>query len=205
MIRLFCILILLHVSASASAATVIYLHGKIIEDKGDNAVHPEYGTYQYGRIIAELKAAGHHVISEVRPANTNRTEYAKTIVHSIETLLSEGTPPNDIVVMGFSKGAQIAILVSQALANPEVRFVLQAVCGSWVAHYNQLQIYGNVLSMYETSDLAGSCNALFQKSPALACEIAISTGLRHGAFYKPIDEWLIPLRQWINHPNCHDS
>ena len=205
MTRLICTFLLLLFSSSTSAATVFYLHGKIIEDKGDNAVHPEYGIYQYGRIVSELQADGHHVISEVRPVNTNRTEYAKTIVHSIDTLLSEGMPPNDIVVMGFSKGAQIAILVSQALANPDVRFVLQAVCGSWVAHYDHLQIYGNVLSMYETSDLAGSCNALFQKSPASACEIAISTGLKHGAFYRPIDEWLIPLRQWISHPKCHNN
>ncbi|MDI4651961.1 MULTISPECIES: hypothetical protein [Pseudoalteromonas] len=28
-------------------------------------------------------------------------------------------------------------------------------------------------------------------------EISINTGLSHGAFYKPKDEWLLPIKKWL--------
>ncbi len=187
----------------SEAATVLYLHGKIIEDQGDNAVHPVYGTYEYGRIVAELRNEGHTVISDIRPADTDRAEYADFVVNEIESLIGRGTAPEDIVVIGFSKGAQIAILVSHKLANDDVRFVIQAVCGSWLAGNKALRLYGNVLSQYETSDRAGSCEELFERSPARTCEMPISTGLKHGAFYRPIDEWFLPQQRWIAEGLCN--
>ena len=202
---LFVSLFVLFSWANADAAVIFYLHGKIVEDKGDNAVHPHYGTYEYGNIVAALENEGHTVLSEIRPSGTDRIAYARTVVASIHSLLKQGVDPQELVVIGFSKGAQIAILVSQQLANNDVRFVIQAVCGSWLAQYEHLQLYGHILSQYETSDSAGSCNDLFERSKIKACELSISTGLQHGAFYHPIDEWFRPQQEWIADGTCPQS
>lgn len=200
--RIVVLTVLLVVATSGHAATVFYLHGKIVEDKGDHAVHPVYGTYEYSKIVARLENEGHSVVSEIRPAETNRLDYANRIVTDIKEMISEGTDPNDIVVIGFSKGAQIAILVSQQLARTDVRFVLQAVCGSWLDQFKDLRVYGHILSQYETSDAAGSCHMLFQRSSVSTCELPISTGLKHGAFYRPIDDWFVPQQRWISDGTC---
>ncbi len=196
------VLVLLLFGGSSHAATVFYLHGKIVEDHGDNAVHPRYGAYEYSKIVSALERAGHTVVSEVRVPGTDRGRYAAKVISSIKVLLRNGTPPQDIVVVGFSKGAQIAVLVSQQLANPDVRFVFQAVCGSWVSGQSELRVYGDILSLYESSDAAGSCEDLFQKSSASTCEISLSTGLEHGAFYRPIPAWLDPQQRWIEEGAC---
>lgn len=188
---------------SAQATTVFYLHGKIVEDKGDGAQHPKYGAYRYVGVLSTLKDAGYTVISEIRPAGTDRDAYAQSVVRDIKGAIASGTAPSDIVVIGFSKGAQIAMLVSQQLKMEDVRFVFQAVCGSWVARRSGLAVTGNILSMYEKSDGAGSCEALFVRSPVMqTCEIAFDTGLGHGLFYQPRDVWTGPLWNWIDSGIC---
>jgi len=204
MLRCTVFIILLSIGAMSQAATVFYLHGKIVEDKGDDAIHPIYGIYEYSKILSRLESAGHSVISEIRAAKTDRLVYADRIVKEIRTLIASGTAPRDIVVVGFSKGAQITILVSQRLARSDVRFVIQAVCGSWLSQNKDLRLYGEILSQYETSDGAGSCRNLFERSPASTCELPISTGLRHGAFYRPLDDWFVPQQEWIATGTCRN-
>lgn len=189
-------------SIGVHAETVFYLHGKIVEDHGDKAIHPQYGVYDYESILAKLRQDGHTVYSERRQPNTDRAAYSRNIISEIKALLDSGIEPQEIVVIGFSKGAQIAILVSQSLANAEVRFVFQAVCGSWVRHYKDLKVHGDILSLFEVSDSAGSCDELFRRSSPSTCEISIETGLKHGAFYRPIDAWLKPQRKWIQDGTC---
>ena len=205
MLRFVLLLVLSFGTAYGHCATLYYLHGKIVEDQGDNAVHPSYGTYQYGAILQGLKQDGHTVISEVRASGTDPKSYAKGLADAITKQIADGTPPADIVVIGFSKGAQIGILVSQMLARTDVRFVFQAVCGSWVAHYRELKVYGNILSLYETSDSAGSCASLFARSKPITCEVAITTGEKHGAFYRPHADWMNPLRAWIAREYCQSD
>src|SRR3546814_20839809 len=74
----------------------------------------------------------------------------------VESLIHRGVPPENIVVVGFSKGGDIAIHVSSFLRRPEVRFVLLAAC--WPRPGEpQLRLTRRVLSFYEKSDsLAGS-------------------------------------------------
>jgi len=162
----------------------------------------QYGMYEYEGILANLREDGHTVHSERRQPGTDRVAYSNKIVSDIRSLMDNGTDPREIVVIGFSKGAQIAILVSDSLAHSEVRYVLQAVCGSWVRYFENLKVYGDILSLYETSDSAGSCAELFHRSKSSTCEIPISTGLKHGAFYRPIDPWLQPQREWISNGYC---
>ncbi len=58
---------------------------------------------------------------------------------------------------------------------------------------------GAFLSVYETSDGALTCKKLQNRSPRLTSfkEISIATGLEHGAFYRPLAEWVAPVKQWI--------
>jgi hypothetical protein len=54
--------------------------------------------------------------------------------------------------------------------------------------------------MFETSDSVGSCQFFIDQSPQVTSfkEIAISTGQGHGAFYRPIPKWVIPVKAWLN-------
>jgi hypothetical protein len=60
--------------------------------------------------------------------------------------------------------------------------------------------HGRVLSIIEASNEYGlTCQPIAERSPrALAFkEIRLETGLAHGEFYLPRDEWLIPVLAWI--------
>ena len=189
-------------SSVSYGATVFYLHGKIVEDQGDLASHPAHGIYKYKDIVQNLRTAGHSVVSEVRPKGTSRGRYAQKVVDQINTLIEGGKGPEDIAVIGFSKGAQIAVLVSQTLRQEKVRFVIQAVCGNWIRNRPNLKLVGDVYSMYEKSDSALSCSALFHRSNIQACETALNTGLSHGLFFQPRDAWVKPMLRWIDTRTC---
>ena len=79
-------------------------------------------------------------------------------------MLIAGVPAGNITVVGASKGALIAILVSHLLKNEGVNFVILAICDpEMVAYFSEILIslYGNVLSIYdEGDDHAGSCQEL---------------------------------------------
>ena len=129
--------------------------------------------------------------------------YAKKVVSEINELLNPGVKPEDITVVGFSKGAMITVVISSLLKSDEINFVIMATCGEW---YDQddflkgLRLRGNVLSIYERSDLAGSCQSLVKRlpTPSSFIEIELNTGKEHGAFYLPRDEWIKPLVSWVN-------
>ncbi len=180
---------------------IIYLHGRIVELLGPRPTDPRFGLYDYPAVLEALASKGAVVISSQRASDTNVNEYAGIVVAQIEEALRNGVPPGNIVVVGFSKGGDIAVHVSSFLRRPEVRFVLLAAC--WPRPDEpQLRLTGRVLSVYETSDtLAGSsCDPLTQhaEKPHSFSEVAISTGKSHGAFYMPIDEWVNPVLVWIH-------
>ncbi|MGQ4583914.1 hypothetical protein [Lysobacter sp. F60174L2] len=180
---------------------LIYLHGRIVEDLGPRPTDPRFGLYDYAAILEALANRGATVISSQRKPNTNVNEYAGIVVAQVEELIRQGVPPKNIVVVGFSKGGDIAIHVSSFLRRPHVRFVLLAAC--WPRPREpQLRLTGRVLSIYETSDtLAGdSCEPLTQHSekPQSFTEMSISTGLSHGAFYTPAKDWMGPVLDWVH-------
>jgi hypothetical protein len=189
-------------STNASSKTyLIYLHGRIVENLGPRPTDSRFGLYDYPAILDALASKGATVISSQRKPNTNVNEYAGLVVSQIEEAIRSGVPPDHIVVVGFSKGGDIAIHVSSFLRRPQVRFVLLAAC--WPRPDEpQLRLTGRVLSVYETSDtLAGnSCAPLAQhpEKPQSFEEITISTGRSHGAFYTPMKEWVEPVLDWIH-------
>jgi hypothetical protein len=187
---------------------LFYLHGKIVEDQGLKAVSPEYGEYQYKEILKKLGSTGQVVISEQRPKDADPLEYAQITSGQVTSLLKAGVPPGNITVVGASKGAGIAIFVSNLLANEQINYVLLAICDPLTVDFlaqGGIALYGNVLSIYdETDSYAGSCENLFSASAGYGLEkyeeIVLHLGKGHGILYQPYDEWLLPTLEWAAKP-----
>jgi hypothetical protein len=191
------------VVADTSKKQVFYLHGAIIEKGDPKPIHPKYGLYDYPAIVSALSAYDFQLISEQRQPDTDYLLYANKLVSQINALISSGVRAGDITVIGFSKGAMIAVIASSMLESDNVNFAIMATCGDW---YDSdefligLRLYGNIFSIYEKSDLAGSCQSLANRLPVPSSftEIRIDTGKEHGAFFLPIEEWIGPIISWIN-------
>lgn len=178
---------------------VFYLHGKIVENQGAKAIDTVngYGAYLYSDILDSLKQGNNVVLSEVRAKNTDVATYAQKIKKQIDSILTLGVKPELITVIGASKGALIAMKVSTLAKNSALNFVLMAGCYG-DGKDSDLEMYGNILSIYESSDLAGSCDSYIKASKHVNHykELKLATGLRHGFLYKAIPEWIEPSLQW---------
>lgn len=182
------------------ARYLIYLHARIVEEKGPHPTDERFGTYEYQRILDTLAASGAEVIAEQRPQGTDFRAFGSHVADQVRRLLATGVPAERISVVGFSKGGAIAIVASALLRNPRVTFVLLAPCGDWVKGRDDVDVRGRILSIYEASDEMGtSCEPLFAQAsdPGKHREIRIATGAGHGAFYRPRPEWLAPLFRWV--------
>lgn len=182
------------------ARYLIYLHARIVEEKGRRPTDERFGTYEYPRILDTLAASGAEVISEQRPEGTDFRAFGAHVADQVRRLLAAGVPAERIAVVGFSKGGAIAIIASALLANPDVTFVFLAPCGDWVKGRDDVDVRGRILSIYEASDELGtSCEPLFAQAsdPGEHRELRISIGGGHGAFFRPRAEWLAPLLQWV--------
>lgn len=200
--RLFLFTVFLFFTAATAHAQkyLFYLHGKIVEDQGADAVETAqgFGAYEYRNILAAFRKESFTVLSEVRPRNTDPVAYAGKVVKQIDSLLRAGVQPGKITVIGASKGSVIAMHVSSLLKNKDVNFVFMAGCFS---DDDAVNFCGNILSIYEKSDGVGSCTAIKKRSANPVPhykEIELNTGLRHGFLYKPLAEWVKPAVKWAN-------
>ena len=182
---------------------IFYLHGRILEEQGLGATSEVFGHYDYEGIVQELGRRGHTVVSEIRSKNTDATNYAEKVAAEIRKRMADGIPASHITVVGASKGAAITVLVSNLLRNRQIKYVTLAICAEQTNDYfekNGVCVYGEVLSVYETSDeIAGSCESLFNRcSSELAAheEIVTNLGNGHGMVYKPYEEWVGPTLRW---------
>jgi hypothetical protein len=183
---------------------LFYLHGKLIEDQGIPAVSPDFGEYEYAAILQKLSGYGFIVISEQRSKDTDSAEYSVRVSKQVTALLEAGIPPQNITVVGASKGAGIAIFASHLIGNQDVNFVIMGICNpDTVDQFLQYEValYGNILSIYDSVDnLAGSCQKLFSFSEGKGLsrhnEIVLHVGTGHGILYKPLDEWIMPVVEW---------
>jgi hypothetical protein len=182
-----------------TARYLIYLHGAIIERAGVRPTHPEFGIYEYRRILEAFADRGFVVISEARGEGTDGMLYAATVADQVRALLAAGVPPERITVVGFSKGGGIAIAASSMLANNDLNFVFMAACNPWLDSRPEIVAWGRLLSLRESSDdFVGSCEGLFERSPSqhLHQEIVLDLGGGHGAFYRPQPEWVDRVSEW---------
>ena len=146
---------------------LFYIHGKIIETEGINAVSPEFGPYEFTEILDYFAEAGFNVIGEVSTAPPDPGLYADHIGEEIQYLLDQGVGSDQITVVGFSKGGGLTLQVSDLLMDPDLKYVLIGICGDWIDR--DLKLTGNVLSLYEESDPYGSsCQSLADRSNNLS-------------------------------------
>jgi hypothetical protein len=187
-------------SADASLRYVIYLHGRIIEEQGRRAVSPEYGAYELDAMLQALARPGIVVIGEVRPKDSDPQASAQKVAGNIRRLLAAGVPVDHITVVGASKGAVIAMLVSTALPDKPIGYVLMGNCNEWVPKNYHVDLHGEVLSIFDASDDVGhSCQPIFERSRRLGRrhEIQLATGLKHGYLYRALPAWIEPTLSWV--------
>lgn len=185
---------------SSQSRYVFYSHGYIVEGDNKTPEHPRWGVYDYPQILQELQLPDTFLISEHRAKNTDPFVHAKKLASQVKTLIDEGVAPENITLVGFSRGGFITAIASNYLKNKDLKFIIQAACTSGLAKRSEIKLFGHIRSIYETSDTVGSCHDVVQRDPQHISsfeEIAISTGKEHGAFYRPIDDWLIPTIKWF--------
>jgi metallo-beta-lactamase class B len=173
------------------ARYLFYLHGRILEVQGRNAVSPDFGTYQYDAILDAFATRGFEVVSEVRTSDVG-PEYAERIAARVRKLLDAGVPPSQVTVVGASKGGFLTAATSAALGNDGVSFVVLAGCGDSTLPLAP-RLRGRMLSVYDEKDrYTPSCRETFAKATALGAkkEIVLKLGLDHGLLYTPRKEWV---------------
>ena len=182
---------------------IFFLHNRFLEEHGLNESHPEFGRTEYNEILQEFEKSGFTVISEKRNGNVNAREYALEIVSQIDSLISNGTEPEKITIVGTSKGGYIAQYVSTFANNPKLNFVFVASFRNTdLEEIPEINYCGNILTIYETTDPFG-VSAIKRKENS-NCEIKhfkeleLNTGLGHGFLFKPLKEWIEPTIKWAN-------
>ncbi|TKB06879.1 alpha/beta hydrolase [Desulforhopalus sp. IMCC35007] len=182
-----------------SVQYLFYLHGLIVEVAGIRPKSEEHGYYEYQLILEELAKEGFVVISEAREKGTEVKGYAENIVSQIKKLMANKVPPENIIVVGASKGGIIAAYISSMLREQKIQYVFLAGLFEKCLVDNNLQLYGNVLSIHDSSDtLSITPDLYFQRSAGLGKfnKIVLNLNLGHGLIYQPYREWIDPIVEW---------
>jgi predicted esterase len=183
------------------ARYVFYLHGVGVEMYGSKASENWRGTAR------SLEGKGFVVIGEER-GNVNVPDYAKKISDQAKGLIAKGVPPENITVVGYSKGGLIALSVAAWTQEPRMNFVILAGCATEKqSDLRQRQLgaapryKGRMLSIFDAADKErGSCQALFDAAGAdvRGSERRIETRLGHEAFAKVSAVWFDPTVEFIS-------
>jgi hypothetical protein len=185
---------------NADEQYVFYSHGFIVEGTNPTPKNEKWGVYEFPSIKDALSDSEYNLIAYHRPKGTEPFSYAKLLANDVRKLLQNGVAAKHITILGFSRGAFITSISSHYLKETPVNTILLAGCGRIVSNkYSDIKVNGDFLSIYEKSDGASTCKKLKERSTALKSfkEIAIDTGKEHGAFYRPMPEWIVPVKRWI--------
>lgn len=178
---------------------LFFLHGKIVEKKGDPATSKKYGDYEYQKMLKTLSEAGFEVISEVRASGTDINDYSAKVADDVDALISSGVSAKNITISGFSKGGRMTLVVSSLIGNKNINYVVLAGCRSSDIENLDLSPTGRVLSIYDSyDDSFESCAEIFSAGGEglISKEIVLEIGDGHGVFYTPLEEWVLPLVSW---------
>lgn len=197
------LLLLLPLSGFARGETkyLFFLHNKFVELTALKEDHEEYGKMEYHEIVDAFKKEGFVVFSEIRAKDTDGDKYALKIKRQIDSLLKKGVKPSNITVVGTSKGGYICWKVSALMKNKQINYVLVGICSESLLNSNPNDnLYGNVLSIYERSDVLGQTCASFKKRAGDKIvhykEIELNTNRKHGFLYKALPDWISPSVKW---------
>ncbi len=182
---------------------IIYLHGAGIEKVGVARAEEDYRG-----IVNSLQERGFIVISEVRSSNTKPNEYGRKVAGQVKALITRGVSPENITVLGFSKGGMITLMAAAASDNPKVNYAVLAGCFRKGNEYYEMyennvapKMKGHILSMYDAADPNfGTCKDFFAAAgdKVVGKEIKFETGQGHGLFRKAVDQWMTPLTDWAS-------
>ncbi len=188
---------------AAGPRHAIYLHGRIIQEtQSARPQHPRFGHYELDEILEAFQGRGFEVIGEIRPKSASVGDSADRVVAQVRKLLESGVAAENVIVVGGSMGAAIAVLASTRLQQPDVRFGVLGACLS--ATVQALEASegkgpaGHVLSIREKSDdTSETCPPWDreERGPVVR-EIVLETGLAHGFLYRPLPEWMNPVDEW---------
>tara|TARA_R110002096_G_scaffold398424_3_gene594543 strand:+ start:1686 stop:2357 length:672 start_codon:yes stop_codon:yes gene_type:complete len=185
----------------ADASYVIYSHGLIVEGENPTPVHPDWGMYDFPGVKTALAAGGNfHLVAHHRPRNTEVGPYVVQLQSWVRRLVLEGVKPERITLIGFSRGGEFTALAASELRPLPINTVLLATCWDHgVQDEPGIKLAGRFLSIFETTDVALTCEKLAHRSDQLTKfkEVAITTNDEHGAFFRPRAEWIDPLLSWL--------
>lgn len=175
---------------------VFYSHGFIVEGRNPTPIDHRWGMYDFPKIKEVLSDPSYNLIAYHRPKGTDPRKFAKKLTNNAIALIKEGVKPENITFIGFSRGGAITALTSYYLASHKVNFIMLAACSGFIKNNTEIKVFGNVFSIFETSDKVGSCQFLIDRSKKIKNfeELSISTGKEHGAFYNPLPEWVAPVK-----------
>jgi len=179
---------------------IFYLHGRIIEQQGENAISEQYGKYELDSIIAALKVENGIVHAEIRNSNVDYKLYALKVSKQIDELIKSGVEAKNITVIGASKGAIIACNISSLNTNA-INYVFLAGNNDYQEMNNEWKFHGQVLCIYDSSDeIAGKNYDYWKAKDNLTTkfeQIELKTNLGHGFLYKPLSVWVEATKKWI--------
>lgn len=176
---------------------LFYVHGRILEQQGRNAVSPDFGRYEYDAILKALASEGFEVISELRKDGDGEA-FVRRLVDQVTRLRRAGVPAERIAIVGASRGGALTLEAAARLGHPGMSYVVLAGCGAASAKLGPA-LRGRVLSIFDDPDrFDPSCRAAFAAAPGLtdARELALKTGRDHGLLYQPHRDWLAPAAAW---------
>ena len=181
---------------------IFFIHNKFLEDNPDGTFSEKYNvTVDYKGILQSFENDGFVVFSEKRSSKANERAFANKVISQIDSLISKGVQPNHITVIGTSKGGYIAQFVSTFAKNPGLNFVfIGSFQDSDIEEIPEIQFCGNILTIYEKSDIYGVSAIKRKETSTLKInrfkEIELKTGLKHGFLYIASDEWIKPCKMW---------
>ncbi len=177
---------------------VIYLHNAWYEKHKGGEPHPKFGIYDFGGIKAAL-GQGVSFEAPERAPDLSPSAAAAALVKRLEAEIAQGRDPSTVKVIGASKGAYIAMLASELMRKPAVRWVLIGGCNPKRLRGREPVLTGRVLSIYETSDtVAGPCptGTTLTRSTRSFRQISTSAGTNHGFLFTPDPAWVGPATDW---------
>ena len=184
---------------------VIFLHGLIAEGTDPRPVHPENGVYDFPAIKQALfNDGGFNLIAQQRPKDADIGTFAAMLERWVRQLLAAGVPASRITIVGFSRGSYITAVAADRLRETGIHTALLGSCsnGDVTTSGAPLVLGGDLLNIYETTDSVRECGVLAKRSHLTSFkEVAITTGMKHGAFFQPRPDWIDPLKAWIRQTN----
>ena len=146
--------------------------------------------------VNAIEDLGFIMITEERERGGD-DDYALKIAEWIDTLTDKGVPAKNIYVGGYSRGARLAIAVSDIVSNNQINYFLLAGC----YHNDEFgaDIKGRILSVYDDGDsLFSPCADFITNNHDINFkEIVVNSGYEHGMGASVRDDWMEPLVAWL--------